>query len=253
MHPLYHAERSCWVGLSAKPASHTIHTVLNSSLLLHRWHLSGQVVWEGLAVLLNELWWPVVVLLFSMRTVSESGSSRRKGSSWKSWERKPGLFFPWHEKSLQPHAAQSAPLYMRAELKGKTCTWDGSVCMVRVGRKCSSSTILEQTTERANRPRSWWRRAQRGPFSAPVLLMCPVSGVVLTLCRAHFPAAPGVTAPAVSEPSRQKNLLVADAALQVSGCQECLMPHCDWSAPLDGSRLFRRDKQGRRGGMWHWM
>ena len=27
----------------------------------------------------------------------------------------------------------------------------------------------------------------------------------------------------------------------------------DWSAPVDGYKLFRRDRQGRRGGGWHCM
>lgn len=134
----YHMERSFLVYLSVEPAFHSICKMVQP--LLHRQYLSSKGCMRmtdsicmkyffGKVCCLhtNELWGPMMVLLFSTRTISKLGSStQRKGSSFKSWERNPGLCFPFHGR-LRYHVPQSAPRYVRAELKGKTRTWNESV------------------------------------------------------------------------------------------------------------------------------
>lgn len=81
-------------------------------------------------------------------------------------------------------------------------------------------TNWKQPVEAANRLSSWRRRAQRD-LSFPVLVVYAPLSVVLAYCRAQSSEAAGGTATATSEAS---SFLMVDVALQVSGCQECLMP-----------------------------
>lgn len=94
-----------------------------------------------------------------------------------------------------------------------------------------SSLLLGGPIREINRFSIWWRRGQNDPFS---LINVPVKTspvVVLTGCRAHSPAAAGVTELAMSEASSQPDLLTADGPVQITGSGETNVSLWGWGWP----------------------